>query len=256
MFNRVTDIATGTADLFRAEGELLIERSRRLLSYGVLMAVAGTIAGISLLGLAVAGGAALASLIGWVAALTVAGTVGLSLSLVVLVLARQRTSEIIRRDELPRDPRARAEEARARISDGDTRDTQQNSSHANTSTTSEKSGDDDSGSIADRVAEYVVSNPGASVAGISAAMAVLGPGKTLKYAGRAMMLAKLAKKMVEHATDDSPRPAAQGQDSRASAAREQHRSHTSAPTAPTAPTAPAGRPTRARHHHAPTSGQR
>ena len=249
MFNRVTTIATGTADLFRAEGELLIERSRRLLSFGILSAVAGMLAGFSLLALAVAGTAWLSTLIGWIAAVAVAGVVGLSLSGTTAVLIRASASKSLRLEQLPPDPRARAEQARARITNGDARGAQQDSSPANTSTTSEKSGGDNSDSFADRVAEYVVNNPGASVAGISAALAVLGPGTTLKYAGRAMMVAKLAQKMVEHATSgDSDRSSDTTRSSSPPAHSDPPRSH---PT-----TASAGRTPTPRHHHAPTNGQR
>lgn len=222
MFDRITSIATGTADLVRAEGELLVERCRRFLSWSLVLAAGTTVVMLGGTALIVAGVAYLATITGWIAAVAIAGCTGLCIGGATIVIARKKSTSSLLREELPISAPVRAEQARARIEGRDLGDESKESSDDSNTASSASAEGDDSRSWQDRVAQYAVENPGISIAGVSAVVALLGPGKTLKYAGRTAMLVGLARKVAKHATEEIPEnessPQSATQESRSSLA--------------------------------------
>ncbi len=194
MFEHINNLVATTADTLRAEGERLIEQAHRSMTRGVLFFVSLVTAVVSLGAILVAGVATLSMYTGWIVALAIGGVAGLGASVGACILLWPRS-----REEAERPQSVAAAQSPARLNE---------SSRPTASTPlpetprSESQGDEDSKQDwKDLVAEFAVRNPALSVAGVSALVALLGPGKSIKFAGRAVMLASMASKVAEHLAD-------------------------------------------------------
>lgn len=177
MFKRIASIATGSGQLFQAEGDVLLSKIQRLGNLGVILLLAAMVfvagVGVLMAGLMLA----LAQALGWVASLAITAALMLIASVTVWLFVKNQLREALSNGSVPVEIRRRVHEAKSTIRDDEPAPV----NHG-----------DDSMSIKDKTVRFVMKHPGLAAGGALIAVGLLGPGRSMKFASRTMLLAGLA----------------------------------------------------------------
>lgn len=207
MFNRLSSIVSGSGDLFRAEGELLLARFRSAFLWTSLAFAAVSIASVAFVALFVCGVIILAEEIGWVGAVASAATLLLVVSVTLAAWFWKRAASNPHAEAEP-PAEVRAEIAKNKLKGPTKVPVQQE--HAPKEHPTESNDQEQSGSSWEhRVSAFVKENPGLVASGAFAAFALVGPSKLLRLAGRGMMVASIVQRMNRMKTDQDSSQAEQ-----------------------------------------------
>ena len=221
MFNRISQIMEGSIELARAEGELAISRARASLMGIVLATLFATLGGIGLLGLLAAMVAAMAQSLGWIGSLAIVSAIVLVVAAIATVVTMYSLRSIADRSRADAEARRKAVHAKQQLA-GDVpagTDDHGRKLHAPASGQALNSNGAPSEpargqagaegvSFEEKAAAFIVENPAKVAGGALAVLAVLGPMRTLRYAGRAMLVGSLVQSIAKQAGDSGGRPGA------------------------------------------------
>lgn len=200
MIDRISEVTTGLVELARAEGELAMARARASILQLAVVVMGLTLATISITAVLVAATWAIASELGWIAALAIIGSAGVVLALSLIAIS-SRLPRWMQRNEDKRAALQRANKATLQIEgrsplDPDQQSEEQPVQSASNTEASAASGDQ-SGSLQSRLLTAVLENPGAVAGGAMTVVALLGPSRTLRLIGRTTMVAGLASSALD-----------------------------------------------------------
>lgn len=200
MLRRLTSLADGSSQVFRAEGGLLLVRLRRMLAVGGLALAGGVLVLLAVVGLFAAAAVALAGEVGGVQALAIVSGGALVLGLCVIVAARVWMGRAMRRRTLPREQRRDAAEGYLKMQGA----TPMMTAHTGTGAGDEhgpipSGGPAADGDLKDRVLRYAAENPAVTASGAFALLSLIGPMRAFRLVGRGMMLASVVAAVREQA---------------------------------------------------------
>lgn len=211
MFANLRTIVSAGGDLFRSEGTILLERFRRVVLWSGLFAAAALVLIAAAVALSVAATAALATEIGWIPALTIAGACALGLSIAALAYARRSMTRQLRRSEMPIEPRTTSILAKQEIADA---------LPGGEPDAAADGGDDgepasgcpaDEQDLAAKVTKFVTDHPAEIAGGAVAVLGLIGPVRSFRLLSKGVMLAGIARsisKQMSAAADAAEAPAA------------------------------------------------
>lgn len=189
MFDRLRQIGLGAGELVRAEGRLLLARARRSLLLSGLIALSGLAIIAGLAGLLVALGVLLSTVMHWGLALAIVAAVVLLVGGGALWAASRRVRRDLKREHLPVELQMQAQHAKERIAG--------TINPPPPPPEQPMPGEPEPRSVQDRVAAFVASHPAIAAGSAMLTLAAVGPGRTLKLAGRGLLVASLVEKVRE-----------------------------------------------------------
>lgn len=217
MLSNLRTIVSAGGDLIRSEGTILAERLRRIALWSGLVALAALVLLVAAIALSVAATAALASEIGWIPALAIAGSCALILSVVGLAYVRREMTRQLRRSEMPLEPRAASMLAKQEIVDALPGGEPDAESASNSRTDGTPGGADDD--LAAKVTKFITDHPAEIAGGAVAVLGLIGPVRSFRLLSKGVVLAGIAQSIVKQmGTAETPDAPSAQQTSRGTAA--------------------------------------
>ncbi len=196
MIDRFRNIATGAAELLHVEADMLLTAARRSLVWLTVLLAGGFVIGLGILGLLVALTWVIALEIGVLAAIAIVSAGLLALGLAACVAARRTLARASRRATMPQPLLNRRKEAHKLMAGQDTHPSDAPGRHQ------QESGQDHD--LKDQIGHFIGKNPALAAAGAFTALALFGPARTFRLAGRAMMIGGIVAGAMRGAREQRP----------------------------------------------------